>query len=223
MYRLLALDLDDTLVNSQRIISQKNKSAIQAAREKGTIITILTGRSYVNTRPVCEELELDSMPVVTFGGAKIVSYPDDQILYQELLTSDMVREVLHFAAQEKVYAQVYDGDVFCYNEETEESRYYAQRLGQQGRQVDFATTSFDNSPKVLVTVQPEALPALYEKAKVALGDKYQITPSSQRFLEFYHLGNDKGMGLAWLGKHYGIMREEMIAMGAMAVDAPMLR
>lgn len=223
MYRLLGLDLDDTLVNGQREISQRNKDAIQAAIDKGVIVTFLTGRAYGITRKVCEEMKLGNMPVVCFGGAKIIRYPDDTVLHQELLTPDMAREVLAFAEREGVYAQVYDGDIFCYNVNGEEAQFYATRMGYSGRLIDFTTAPLDNTAKVLLTVQPDQMSALFEKAKRELGHKYQITPSTNRFLEFYMPGTDKGAGLAWLGQHFGIPREEMIAMGDTGIDAPMLR
>lgn len=222
MIRLLALDLDDTLVNSQRIISQANKDAVQAARKKGVIVTFATGRAYSGTRPVCEELGLDEIPVITFGGAKIVNYPDDKILHQELLTPDMVQEVLAFAEKNDVYAQVYDSDVFCYNKETEESQYYGQRLAVPGKQIDFKSAALDNSAKVLLIVQPDKLQDLYAKAVAALGERFHVVSSSSRFVEFYPLGIDKGSALAWLGQYFDVAPEEMLAMGDTGIDAAML-
>lgn len=223
MIRLLALDLDDTLVNSQRMISQTNKEAVQEARKKGVIVTFATGRAYQVTRPVCEELALDEIPVVTFGGAKIVQYPQDKILHQELLTPAMVREVLDFARKNGVYAQVYDGDLFCYNEETEEARYYTQRLGYPGKRIDLSAAPLDNSAKVLLVTQPEELPELYARAVKEMGERFHVVPSTSRFLEFYRPGTDKGSALAWLGEYFGVAPGEMLAMGDTGIDAPMLR
>src|SRR5438034_84297 len=60
MIKLLALDLDGTLLNSEGKIPDANKQAIRAAEEKGVLVTIATGRRFRDARPVGLELELNA-------------------------------------------------------------------------------------------------------------------------------------------------------------------
>ena len=69
-YKLLVMDIDDTLVSSARPVSHENAAAIRRAREAGVYVTVATGRSYFGTRPVVKQLDLDTY-VINYGGAVI--------------------------------------------------------------------------------------------------------------------------------------------------------
>src|SRR5262245_19538986 len=66
--RLLALDLDGTLLNHRGQISERNRRAIDAARERGVCVAAVTGRRFRDSRPVALELGLDA-PVIAHNGA----------------------------------------------------------------------------------------------------------------------------------------------------------
>lgn len=74
MIRLLALDLDGTLLNSRGEITEANRSAIRAAEDAGVLATIATGRRFRDARPVGLELELNA-PIVSHNGA-LLKYAD---------------------------------------------------------------------------------------------------------------------------------------------------
>ncbi|HHY93245.1 MAG TPA: HAD-IIB family hydrolase, partial [Firmicutes bacterium] len=69
-YRLLALDLDDTLLNAQGRISPRNREAIRAAQGRGVVVTLATGRMYRSARVFAEELGV-VVPLITYNGALI--------------------------------------------------------------------------------------------------------------------------------------------------------
>src|SRR5213592_2404876 len=66
--RLLALDLDGTLLNSGGRISERNRAAIESARENGVNVAVVTGRRFRDARPVALDLGLD-VPVIAHNGA----------------------------------------------------------------------------------------------------------------------------------------------------------
>jgi len=74
MIKLLALDLDGTLLNSRGKVSDKNRDAIRAAEEAGVLVTIATGRRFRDGRPVGLELDLNA-PLITHNGA-LLKYAD---------------------------------------------------------------------------------------------------------------------------------------------------
>jgi|SRR5688572_11534946 len=67
-FRLLALDLDGTLLNSRGQVSERNRNALAAARERGVRVAIVTGRRFRDARPIALELGLD-VPVIAHNGA----------------------------------------------------------------------------------------------------------------------------------------------------------
>lgn len=68
-YRLAAIDLDGTLLDSQSLVPPRNRAALQRAHDAGLKIVLCTGRSYTETRPIIEQIGLDLDATVTVGGA----------------------------------------------------------------------------------------------------------------------------------------------------------
>lgn len=223
MFKLIALDIDDTLLDTQRRLSPENKDAIARARAAGVTITIATGRAFYGARSICEKIELDNLPVITFGGAQVNEYPSGKVLFAENLSHQLVRECIDFARAHHVYIQCYEGDDFLYEAECEESRFYEKRLGYRGRQVDFDGRRFDHAPKCLICASPERIEQLIPVAQAHFGDRMGVKRSFARFLEFYKPGVDKGTALGWLAERAGLECGQIIAAGDSAIDLPMLR
>src|SRR5688500_16413592 len=93
MIKLLALDLDGTLLNSRGQVPDTNRDAIRAAEERGVLVTIATGRRFRDGRPLGIELELNA-PLITHNGA-LLKYADSlETVAASLLTTDTAREVV---------------------------------------------------------------------------------------------------------------------------------
>lgn len=93
MIKLLALDLDGTLLDSRGKISEANKNAIRRAEEKGVLVTIATGRRFRDARPVGLELELNA-PLITHNGA-LLKYADSlKTVAVSILSNETIREIL---------------------------------------------------------------------------------------------------------------------------------
>ena len=98
MIKLLALDLDGTLLNSRGIITEENREAIRAAEKMGVLVTIATGRRYRDARPVGLELELNA-PLVTHNGA-LVKYAETlETVAASLLDIETTREIVRAGKQ----------------------------------------------------------------------------------------------------------------------------
>lgn len=93
MIKLLALDLDGTLLDSRGKISDANREAIRAAEEKGVLVTIATGRRFRDARPVGLELELNA-PLVTHNGALLKFAESLETVASSLLASETALEIV---------------------------------------------------------------------------------------------------------------------------------
>lgn len=93
MIKLLALDLDGTLLDSRGSIPEANRQAIRQAEEAGVLVTIATGRRFRDARPVGLELELNA-PLVTHNGA-LVKFADSlETVKASLLDLETTREIV---------------------------------------------------------------------------------------------------------------------------------
>ena len=96
--KLLALDLDGTLLDSSGKIPEANKQAIRRAEEKGVLVTIATGRRFRDARPVGLELELNA-PMITHNGA-LLKYADNlETVAVSILANETVREILRVGSE----------------------------------------------------------------------------------------------------------------------------
>lgn len=93
MIKLLALDLDGTLLDSKGKIPAANTEAIRQAEQKGVLVTIATGRRFRDARPVGLELELNA-PLITHNGALLKYAQTLETVAVSLLSSETVREIL---------------------------------------------------------------------------------------------------------------------------------
>ena len=98
MIKLLALDLDGTLLNSRGQIPEKNRAAIRAAEDAGVLVTIATGRRFRDARPVGLELELNA-PLVTHNGALLKYAESLETIAASLLDVDTSREIVRVGKQ----------------------------------------------------------------------------------------------------------------------------
>ena len=81
-YKVLALDLDGTLTNSDKIITPRTKAALQAAAQKGVCIVLASGRPTVGIEPLAKELELEKYGgcILSYNGGKIIDCQTGQTL-----------------------------------------------------------------------------------------------------------------------------------------------
>lgn len=91
--KLLALDLDGTLLNSEGRVSVRNKEAIRAAEELGVLVTIATGRRFRDARPVALDAGFNA-PILTHNGALIKFAESLETVSVDVLEDDAVREIL---------------------------------------------------------------------------------------------------------------------------------
>ncbi len=223
MYKLVALDIDDTLLNVSRKLSAENKKAIQEVRAAGVFVILATGRFYAGMTNVCEQLELDNTPVITMGGAQIQNYPSGELLYERTMPLELVEQCIQFAKDNKVYIQCYQDETFYYENVTSETHFYENRINCKGTQRDFTSIRFNHTNKCVLIAEPFVIEKLIPIAKNTFGDKAQVMRSYSRILEIYPPDTNKGVALEWLAEGLGVRQEEVLAMGDSALDMPMIQ
>lgn len=108
MFRLIAVDLDGTLLDSKRTIAEENRQAFAACIEQGVRIAIVTGRRFPAARPYIDELPIDPI-VVANSGAIIKAGVDGPLLRRRLLSRALAEAVLEIAKSAGIEPVVHDG------------------------------------------------------------------------------------------------------------------
>ena len=98
MIKLIAIDLDGTLLDDNKEISQDNKIAIQKAKTYGIKIIIASGRPYFRVKEILQQLDLNHNTdyVITYNGGCILIGDNSEIIYEQRLSNQDICEIINF-------------------------------------------------------------------------------------------------------------------------------
>ena len=220
--KLLALDIDDTLVYRAGKVSERNLKAIAAAREAGVYVTLATGRGYFGSSRVVKELGLDTY-IVNYGGAMINDAKTGLPVFTTELENELVQEIMAMADEMGLHSHLYQGDgIVCAKPHPYANNYVS--LLDLPFEVDpeLKTKAWKNVPKVLIITEPERVDALLPIFEKHFEGRVSVSASSPGFIEFNRLGANKGSAVAWIADKLGIVRSEVAAMGDNTLDYEMI-
>ncbi|MGI6168764.1 MAG: Cof-type HAD-IIB family hydrolase [Christensenellales bacterium] len=217
-YRLVALDVDDTLLRNDLSIAQRTLDAIGAAKREGVVFCIATGRMYRAVKNLIR-MGIDG-PSICFGGAQIVD-SEGKLVFQQGIKGALFQEIVEFAHAEEAYLQAYDSHNFFFEQENQHSAFYEKLSGFPGVQTNFQHAEFD-SPKLLIIDTQERVEQLRTLAKKRFGSRLNISTSRPTFLEIVAPDVSKGGALERLARSMGIERERVVAIGDGRIDKSMI-
>ncbi len=124
--RLIAIDLDGTLLTSDRQIHPDNLAAIRHARREGIVVVLASGRIRPSIAPFAAELELGAGPIICSNGAHIVGL-DGLSLRESFLDADVRQAIIDFALREGLHLNGYTTDEMFYLHDDAWSELYKRR------------------------------------------------------------------------------------------------
>ncbi len=227
MIKLITIDLDGTLFNKNKEVTNYNREMIKKAREKGVYVVIATGRPIDGIRSLLNDLNMTTTNdyVISYNGAMVfniankqsvcsstISGKDVKILYQEAK-----RLNLNFHAFKKNGALITPK----YNEYT--------NVEATINKIPAFEVNFDNIKdnelfiKAMIVDSKENIDIAFEAVRNELKDNYSMVRSANIFLEFLAKGTDKGYALMSLAKHLNIDMSETMAIGDANNDKHMIQ
>jgi len=131
MYKLIATDLDETLLNDKHQVGIANYQAIQKATAKGVRIVPATGRGFMAVQNILAELDLKDKPneyVLSFNGAVLTENKDNNIIYFEGISFEKAKELFEFGLTKDVCIRVQTAtDIYAYNLNDNERQRFATK------------------------------------------------------------------------------------------------
>lgn len=221
--RLVAIDLDGTLVDDRNEVAPRVADAIGAARAAGVEIAIATGRMFRSALKFVEELSL-SAPVICYQGAQIRDPKSGAVLYERLLRRHHAAAVIDFAEAHQVHVNAFAGDELFMAELTAEGRFYCRLSGIEPRLVGDLGQWLDQDLVKLVLVTDEADSRdLVRRLAAAVPAEINITRSHPRLVEAIDGRVNKGDALARLSQIMDIPVSQMMGIGDNLNDLPLVR
>lgn len=106
MYKLVAIDLDGTLLNSYGEISEKNKEAIRLAKQKGAEIVIASGRPFQSAKSFASEAGINNY-VICGNGSSLYDIKNDKILYDKFIDRQKVLNIIKICEENSIFYCLY--------------------------------------------------------------------------------------------------------------------
>lgn len=222
VFRLLALDLDDTLLNEEFHISRENKEAIRCAARHGVLVTLATGRMFRSAVPYARELGID-LPLITYHGALIRTASGEETLYHQPVPLALAKQVAATATGHGFHVNAYINDELFVAEENKFSRYYQNIAKVKVTAVGDLASFLDVPPTKLTVINRDGRMDIIKDILLnEYGENLSITISRPHFLEITDRLATKGQALKFLAERHGIPREEVAAVGDSFNDIDML-
>lgn len=221
--KLVAIDLDGTLLDNDRKISQRAKEAIQRVRAQGVEVTLATGRMFASARPYADELGL-SLPLVTYQGALVKVSGTGEVLYHRKVDPELAQQVVAMGRERKCTVNFYVDDHVLVETLTPQAEEYSRKYNAVFREIgDLRRVSQLSPIKMLVIDYDEGrLDQFQQECRERFGDSLYITKSMPEYLEFMHPEASKARGIDALARHLGITSRQVMAIGDSYNDLDML-
>lgn len=231
MYKLIACDLDETLLDQSHRIPKRNSEAIKRAQQEyGVKFVPATGRGYASVQETLKELGLHDMAdeyVLSFNGGALTENKDNRLLQFKEMPFKKMEELFEFGVKQDVCIHVYtQEELYVFNmSESEQERFNGDTMVYQERldnSVGFLKE--ERIAKILFqNIDTEYLRSLEPKVSHLTDGQCEVSYSSNRYMEFNSLGIDKGQGLRDLARLLDIDISETIAVGDNYNDMAMLK
>lgn len=106
MYKLVAIDLDGTMLNQYGIVTEKTKEAIEKVQQKGIEVIIASGRPIDSIKTIAKEIKSEKY-FISGNGAIIYDIAKDQIIYKNTLQKQKVLEIVKICEENSIYYNIY--------------------------------------------------------------------------------------------------------------------
>ena len=221
-YKLVATDMDGTLLNSDDKITDATVQAIKWAMDKGVVVTLSTGRPLQGVRKYIDQLGLEC-PVITYNGAVIAYSVTGEILFSQDMDIAEATKVFNLAIQKGVMFIVWSQNKLYASEISEKTHFYEGITNTKANLLtDFEKVLENGITKMLWYDDSQVLDEYIAELKSENFLNTTFTKSRAYFLEFFSNKVSKAVAMEKLGEHYGIRREEMIAIGDQTNDLSMI-
>ena len=226
-YRAIALDLDGTLTNHEKVVTPKTREALLQASAKGAVIILASGRPTYGIEPVAECLKLNKQGgyILSYNGGNIVNAKTGEKLFSQFLPDEVIPELYAYAEENGHALLGYAGNEIITEMPDDQYVKEESRINKMNiRKVDNLFESLEPHPtKLLMTGDPTLMLKAEEELVEKLGDRMDIFRSAPFFLELVPKSIDKAKSLTRLLTKINLTPADLIAFGDGYNDLSMLK
>ena len=221
--RLLAIDLDGTLVNHRLEMDPRDVAAVKAATAAGVLVVLATGRMFKSSLRYAEPLGLTG-PIINYQGAVVREIASGEVWYRCELSVEMQQRVLAFAEPRDWHVNAYVNEVVYTARARPEADLYA-RVAMVPYEVVGPLSKWirqESTKMVLVDLDPAEVPARMAELGAWMGDVARVTRSLDWFVEVVNPEVSKAKALAMVAERLRIPQSDVCAIGDNTNDEDMV-
>ncbi|MEA4824513.1 MAG: Cof-type HAD-IIB family hydrolase [Clostridiaceae bacterium] len=230
--RLIAVDLDGTLLNRKKEISARTKAALAACAERGIIVMPATGRPATGFPYVAAEMP-GFRYALTSNGALVYDFQEKKAIFEDLLSVENTLRVIDFAADYDLMVDVYtDGNGYSEQRNLDNIRHFffaegmieyvlKTRIPVENMR-DFVISRGRPVEKIVLFLSDVSFKPELEKL-LEVFPFLKVTDALENNLELNNVTANKGASLLRFGEAFGIAREQIMAFGDGRNDCDMIR
>ncbi len=223
--KLIATDLDGTLINSRSELTERTLAALREAKQQGIKVILATGRMCCCASVFAKQIGITD-PCVFYNGAMIVNPATDEIYFRQGITAELTARVLAYYRKKGWYLQKYvDDRLYVVDSSDERTQFYvavtkadAISLGEK-----FWTESTAVTKLLACSKKGESCTPMLEETRRFFGSELYVVSSWERIVEMGNPNVNKARSVARAAEILGIKREEVVCFGDSSNDNEMLR
>jgi len=226
--RLVALDIDGTLVGDDLVVGTRTIEAVRAAKARGVAVSLVTGRMVSSAMRFAGELGLTD-PIVGYQGGLIRAMPAPgsagigRLLVHTPLSASVARAIVTWTREHGLDPHLNHLERFILRADDPRADDYSAFMGARAELVPDLLEAIDHPiTKILAVGEPPLPTELAPAAAEAFAGRADVTISHPRFLEFVAPGVSKGRAIRWLARRLGIPLGATLAIGDQWNDIEML-
>lgn len=221
--RLIAIDLDGTILDSDHKVHPTVPQAISNAQSHGIQVCLATGRFYNSAKLIADHIGIES-PMVCSNGSQVVQFDGSEIQYT-FLDPEVARITLEFAVINGLHVSAYsEHGVYLSRGTAYVDEYKSLVAPYTPRETEISKLFSQNLFKLVIIDEPERISGHHaELVKRLRGLPAEMTESAPKYLEILPLNSNKGRGVQILSEWLGVEQSEVAAIGDYRNDLEMIR
>ena len=222
MYKLIAVDLDGTLLNSEHQLSGRNRQAILDVVDAGVIFSLSTGRPLQGVAAIIDIFDAD-LPFTIYNGAMIITSRSNEILFESELDGGLAEEVVRLGQARGTSILLYKDGALYVSEINDTVKRYTSVVGVVPNVPDdLAKFAAQGVTKIVWRDKPARIATLQDEVRPYVEGRINCSSSHPTLLEFFDINSSKGAAMRRIGDIYDIAQSEMMAIGDAYNDISMI-
>ena len=211
--RMVALDLDGTLLNSNHVVTDRNCMALRELSKEGVTVVLVSGRMHQSILPISNQIGLEN-PIISYNGGMVKHAKTGKVFHHTPIAATTAMDLVDYCDQRNLHLNFCLDDRLYIRMENSWSELYESRTGVCATAIgDLRQLTGGEPTKMQVLDTPEKVEHLLVDFQRDFGDRLYITRTQIEYIEFMNPQVSKGPALKALATQSGIPMNLVVAFG----------